>query len=514
MKKILSLTLILVALNAIAQNPADVLRYSFYPQNGTARNLAIGGAMGSLGGDVNATFVNPAGLSFYKTSEFVFTPGLYLNNNKSLYRESATKEKKNLFGIGPVGFVVGSPIRNNPQNSHALSIAFTQSASFNNRIKYKGLNNYSSFTEMWAEEAAKSGKTIDEIILDNQYAFSSALGLYTYLIDTFRITPTTLQIKGLPEFLLDNGQAVEQENTLTTRGGIYDLALGYAYNSKDKFYIGGSIGLPIVSYKRTTEYSERDTSANAGNRFNYFNYTENFKTTGAGFYAKLGLIFKPQEFIRLGIAIHSPSFLFLTDKRSASLTADTEDYNQLASVSSDDLTGGRQGETKYQLLTPWKFIISGSYVFREVENVKKQKGFITADIEYIHHKGSSFYSGADQPTEEDRLYYKTLNKIVRNDYKGAFNFRLGGELKFNIIMARLGFAYYGNPNKDAALKARQTLVSGGIGYRNKGMFIDLTYVHAFRKDYSFPYVLEDRANTFASLKQQRGNVVATIGFKF
>ena len=58
------------------------------------------------------------------------------------------------------------------------------------------------------------------------------------------------------------------------------------------------------------------------------------------------------------------------------------------------------------------------------------------------------------------------------------------------------------------------LLSGGLGYRNKGMFIDVTYVHAIAKNLDIPYRLEDRANTYASLKQQRGNVVATVGFKF
>ncbi|MEP7165487.1 MAG: aromatic hydrocarbon degradation protein, partial [Ferruginibacter sp.] len=94
------------------------------------------------------------------------------------------------------------------------------------------------------------------------------------------------------------------------------------------------------------------------------------------------------------------------------------------------------------------------------------------------------------------------------------NFRIGGELKFNIIMARLGFAYYSNPYKEAALKSSQMLLSGGLGYRNKGFFVDLTYVQRVKKDVNFPYRLEDRANTFANVEQRQGNVVATIGFKF
>ena len=81
-------------------------------------------------------------------------------------------------------------------------------------------------------------------------------------------------------------------------------------------------------------------------------------------------------------------------------------------------------------------------------------------------------------------------------------------------MARLGFAYYGNPYKDNAFKGTRTLLSGGLGYRNKGFFIDLTYVYNVTKDVNLPYRLEDRANTFATIKNQQGNVIASVGFKF
>ena len=68
---------ILLSLSSVAQIPEDVLKYSWQPTNGTARVNAVGGAMGSLGGDINAIFVNPAGLGNYKTGEFVFTPGFF-----------------------------------------------------------------------------------------------------------------------------------------------------------------------------------------------------------------------------------------------------------------------------------------------------------------------------------------------------------------------------------------------------------------------------------------------------
>ena len=514
MKVYVLLPFLLISSIIYAQVPEDAIRYSFYPQNGTARNMAIGGAMGSLGGDINATYVNPAGLGFYKTNEFVITPGFFLTNNKAKFRDTDSKNKINSFGFGPTGWVFGFSNRDNPQKSSALSIAITQAANFNNEIHYKGLNNFSSSSEQFAEEFAKSGLSIDEVLSSNsRFPYTSAPALYTYLIDTVTIGGV-IQVKGAPEYILDAGQALQQEMLKKTKGGIYEVAVGFAHNSQDKWFIGATIGIPMVNYESNTVFKESDTSSNTSNHFKQFEYSDNFTTKGTGLNAKIGIIYRPQDYIRLGLAIHTPTYMFLKDTRTTSFTTAVENPIAAFNTTSQTFTNGQPGEAKYIQSTPFKAIISASYVFREVKDVTRQKGFISADIEYVHHKGSRFSSDNETVTEDEKFYYKALNKVVKRDYKGNFNFRVGGELKFKIIMARLGFAYYGNPYKDAAYKASRMLLSGGLGYRNKGFFIDLTYVHAISKDVSFPYRLEDRPNTYASLKQQTGNIVATVGLKF
>jgi hypothetical protein len=503
-----------------AQIPEDALRYSFYPQSGTARNLAIGGAMGSLGGDINATFVNPAGLGFYKTGEVVFSPGFLLNTNKADFRSSITKDKRNIFGLGTTGFVSGYVPRYNTKSSSAFSLAFTQTASFNNSVKYSGLNNYSSFSEQFAEEFGralnKDGFGAFDLVLNNNstHPYSSAVALYTYLIDTVKVGPSYV-VKGAPEYILDAGEALKQEMIKDTKGGLYELALGFAHNSEDKWFVGGSISLPIVIYNSNTTFKENDTSNSTNNYFNSFTYNDDFKTVGAGIAGKLGVIYRPQEYIRLGLALHTPMLMSLTDKRTVSLSTALENPIGNFNVSSQTFTNNQAGESRYMQSNAWRVIGSASYVFREVENVKRQKGFITADVEYVNHKGSRFSSNNEQPDQEEKEYFKSLNQVVKSEYKGAFNFRVGGEVKFNVIMGRLGFAYYGNPyNSAVGYKANRMLLSGGLGYRNKGMFIDITYAHAITKDADVPYRLSDRLNTYASLKQQRGNVMATLGFKF
>ncbi|MCW3091303.1 MAG: hemin receptor [Ferruginibacter sp.] len=514
MKKYLLLPALLISTLIYAQIPEDVLRFSYYPQNGTARSLAIGGAMGSLGGDINAIFVNPAGLGNYKTGEFVFTPGFLMNNNKVIFRGTQNKNNKTNFAIGPIGFVYGFGDRYNNKKSQAVSLAITQTANYNNSIQYNGLNNLSSFSEQWAEQVAKSNQTLDDALNNPAFAYGAAPALYTYLVDTFRVNGN-VQVKGLPENILDAGQALRQKNIIDTKGAQYEVAFGYAMNRNDKFQFGFTVGIPIMNYSSTSTFTESDTSSNKSNGFDSFTYTDDYTTSGAGVNLKLGLIYKPTEHIRLGFAVHTPTYMVsLKDKRSSSLTANTENYNGVQTVTSETFTNGQPGESKYSMLTPLKVMVSGSYVLREIADVRKQKGFITADIEYVDHHGSNFYSGNEAPTADEKIYYKSLNSVIKDQYKGNFNFRLGGELKFNTVMARLGFAYYTNPYKDAALKANRTLVSGGLGYRHKGFFIDLTYIYSINKDVSFPYRLEDRANTFATINDQRGNIVTSIGFKF
>lgn len=514
MKKYLLLLHVFMGTIVFAQVPEDALRYSFYPQNGTARNLAIGGAMGSLGGDLNATFVNPAGLGFYKTSEFVLSPGFNLNNNKSSFRQTDSKTNKNSFAFGPSGWVFGFSNQKNSANSSAFSLAITQTANFNNQIKYKGLNNYSSFSEQFAEEFAKSGYSIDEVLnINSPLPYGSAPALYTYLIDTVKVNGI-YQVKGAPEYILDAGQALQQEMMKTTTGGISEIALGIAHNNNDKWYFGGTIGLPIVNYTSNTVFKESDTSANISNHFKQFEYSDDFTTKGFGLNARIGVIYRPQDYFRLGLAIHTPSFMYLKDTRTTTITTALENPVNNFNTSSTSFTNNQPGESKYQQTTPFKAILSASYVFREISDVKKQRAFITLDAEYVHHKGSKFSSDNENVTEQEKIYYKALTNVVKTNYKGNFNFRLGGELKFNTIMGRLGFAYYGNPYKDATYKASRMLLSGGLGYRNKGVFVDLTYVYTISKDVDFPYRLEDRANTYATLKQQRGNIMATVGFKW
>ena len=91
------------------------------------------------------------------------------------------------------------------------------------------------------------------------------------------------------------------------RGGLseFDIALSGNYNNK--FYIGGTLGFPMVDYHEESSYSETDISDTIG-YFKSFTLNEKLHTSGSGFNFKLGMIFRPVDWMRIGTAVHTPTY--------------------------------------------------------------------------------------------------------------------------------------------------------------------------------------------------------------
>jgi hypothetical protein len=512
MKKLPLICSIFLALPCLAQLPEDALRLSWYTPGGTAREQAIGGSMGSLGGEISSGFINPAGLGFYKKGEVVVSPSFLFAGSNSNYRGTpGTGSPVNRLNLGTSGLVFTNPMEGG--GSMVLSFAVNRMANFNSSIQYQGQNNYSSFSEQYAEEFSSSGLSINDAIADAGISYGTRMALYTYLIDTATVNGVQ-QVISLPE----KAGLLNQSNNIRTSGGITEVSLALAATSHEKWYLGAALGIPIVSYTRNSTFTETDATGNTNNNFAFSTYQESYKSTGVGANLKLGAIFRLFDSWRLGLAVHSPTFYQLNDRLTASMKTNTEKYTSapggLISISSDSLdqaTGTSPGTVKYDLASPWKFILSGSYIFGQDEDREKQKGFLTADIAYVT-VSSSRFSSADNTVDDS--YFNNVNSIVKSYYKGSFDMHLGGELKFNNLAARAGIAYYTGPYREKDLKADRLLISFGLGYRNKGVFIDLAYVENFYRDVNFPYRLADKANTYATIKEESGTILLTVGFKF
>lgn len=512
MKKVFTLIIATIGLfqYTYAQQPEDALRLGWFAPNGTARNLAIGGAMASLGGDLTSNHINPAGIGLYKTREFVISPGVNLNNNKISFLDITSSKTKDAFAYGTSGVVFGSPSRYKSNvASTAFGISITQLASYNNHTYYKGNNSYSSYSEKYVEELVSDGAN-EQAALSN-YIFGSSLAYRTYLVDTVNENGQLTGYKSL----VTVPTGIQQERDEDTKGGFHELAFSFASNMADRLYLGIGINIPFLGYTRDLSFTETDTTGNTNNNFNYFTYKENYKTNGAGINAKLGLIYKLNNTIRIGFAFHTPSLMQLTDKLRSEITTNTEAYAGELRETSDALNDGNPGEITYRIVTPYRALGSISFVLNPVENTKNQRGFITADLEYVNYRGVRYDVIPENEADQASVaYYDALNEVIKDYYKGNINVRVGGELKFDPWAIRLGGAYYGSPYTNTELKAKRIMASGGIGYRNRGFFIDLTFSETFNSDVNFPYLLNDKANVFAETKNNKANIVATIGFKF
>ena len=518
MRKYLPAIALFLWVSAAAQLPEDALRNSWTTPSGTARQQAIGGAMGSIGGDISAAYSNPAGLAFYKTNEIVLSPGWQLfNKNKSGYLgTNETGPSVNHLNMGASGIVVALPSFN-PGSSSTLTIAVNRTADFNSHLSYQGINTYSSFAEQYAEAFANSGLDINSAIASPSLDYGTRMALYSYLIDTATINGG-LQVIAQP----NKAGRLLQQNDLRSTGGITEIELSLAGNQHDRWYLGASLGVPILNYTRYQTYTETDVSGNADNDFQSFTYRETYHTSGAGINAKFGAIFSPSLPWRIGLSITTPSALSLTDHISASLDTRTENYNSFKDVyinsdTLDQLMGTnnpKPNSVSYTLYTPWHFLLSASYLFGSGQaNTKNQKGFITGDLEYVTTHNPHFNianpddGGGPNP-------YDPVNEAIKENYKGTIGARLGGELKLEKYFIRAGGAYYSNPYSQSGQKADKLYLTTGLGYRVKAFFVDLAYVMDLTHNIDFPYRLADKTNTAASLHQTAGNVLLTFGMKW
>lgn len=508
MKKILVAGLLLGSLYAQAQDPTDALRFSRYSPTGSARSMAIGGAMTGLGGDISAANTNPAGIALFKTNEFVLSPGFNFANTKGTYFGEKNKANASDFNYGMSGFVFATPShRNRNWKNFSYAITATRTADFNNRLSFRGRNNRSSYSEKYLEELISAGERNPNLAA-TEYPNGPSLAINTYLVEP----RLDAQGNATGYYSLATPQTgVQQEQVVNTSGGISTITFAGSGNLNDKLFLGASLNFESIRFTREQTFKESDLSGKTNNNFNYFTVEDYLHTTGSGLNLKAGMIFKPVEYLRFGLSVHTPTFYDLTDQYNTTITTDLEGYaNQgVLKQSTADLIG-QNGNYGYQFLNPWKFQAGFSYVLREIEDVTKQKGFLTADVEFLNYGKTTF----SDPNNIGSSYFNELNNVISQEFKNAVNIRLGGELKFNTIMTRAGFGYYSNPYVNQDINGTRMTVSGGLGWRNKGKFIDLTYLHNIVRDGYYPYRLNDNFFAPVTIRGGTGNLLLTFGFKF
>jgi len=517
----LMLVVCVLAFKASAQDATDALRYSQLTFGGTARGMGLAGAVGSLGADITDLSINPAGLGLYRSSEVVLTPSLFLNSNTTNYLGTPSSSNLSKLDIENFGLVFTHKVGESYGNSNrygrrgyrqrpaepststskwkttSFAIAYNRLNNFNENFYYQGNNLNNSITDAWAQELnANGGNSPSDAV--NNFPFDAGLAYADGLVSNFSNTNT-----GYAGTEPAGGVTQSESDQITGSQGEFDFSFGANYN--DRLYLGVTLGIPTINYNVNSYYSEVSDNSPSSNQFQNLSYDQQLSTTGNGFNAKFGIIYKVNDFLRLGIAAHTPTWYSLQDNYSSYLqgTIDSAGTNVEYGINSP------YGSYSYSLVTPWRFVGSATILF-------KKYGFISADYEYVDYS-QAYFNFNDVSGASDIGYQNQINQSITSTFAPSSIFRVGAELALDEFRIRGGFAYYGTPYQggQAGLGGDQSAqsISGGVGLRLEHVFIDAAYVYSMTNSTYYPYAV-DVNSPYVTEKTTTGNIVLSVGYKF
>lgn len=262
LRSIVSFVLCTVSLCTWSQ---DYIRLGERTIMGTARYVGMGGAMSAIGGDPSAAHDNIAGIGLYRRAEGLFS--IEVTHNKPL----------TTFAIPQASFVLSLPV----YDPNSL-------VKFNNIFfSYRRLHTYN-------QQMLGSGKN------------GPSLGALIAHAETQWDIP----------FCVDRTNE-SYSLALSESGAVNEFNIGWAMNIKEQWYVG--LGLNIQSYRMAS-------NATYDEYFNPF-YNTNKTTilhTGTSVSLSAGLIYRPAEWMRLGVGIETPSLGGLTTYTTGTFTAETD----------------------------------------------------------------------------------------------------------------------------------------------------------------------------------------------
>jgi len=443
-----------LTLNATAQNEVDALRMSQTGVYGTSRYVAMGGAFGALGGDLSAVTANPAGLGVYRGSEFSFTTVVFLESTKALHYGTDDRGNKFNVNFGNIGIVLARMQEKSHQTGWvATQLAFTYNKinNFNNRAHLIGFNPNSSLLNHYLLDAQGTYQSD----LETYNPFGAGLAWQTYLLNPADSIDSSSYTSVV------NSGGMEQSKVTTRKGGVNEVAVSVAANYSNRFYIGASLGFPIVRYTETSVYREEDVNDTIA-YVNYFTLEDEFSTSGTGVNIKIGVIYRAANWIRIGAALHTPTFFALSDEFKTVMNA-SYDSIPAWSVSSDREyeASSPAGSYDYRIISPLR--VMGNIAF-----VIGKQGLLSADYEWIDYSTSSLNSPS--------FSYSNSNKEIANKYKGNGILKVGTEWRFLPFIFRGGYAVYGTPFKTSTQKGVRSSYSLGFGIREDVLSLDIAYV--------------------------------------
>jgi hypothetical protein len=492
---------------------ADAFKYSYLNNPaGSSRMKGIGGEYSAIGADVSNIAGNPAGLGQYTRSEFSVSAGLAGLNTNTNYINTLNQNTQNNFGLNNLAIVIGGKNNTYSRNgwkSGNFGISYNRNSNLFNNLSFNGLNNKSSLADSYVEYVNGNNKNTGAY-LDAPEQFDpttrvaqipEAMYYQTYLIE-----PDANGGVPYKRFDYKNPTSVNQSGGFTSEGKTSQWTFAYGANYQDKLYLGVSGGVASLNYDFTN--SETDTFV-GGKYINSFTSNQYLTVQGRGINISGGLIYKPNNMVRLGATIHSPTWYSISESFDQNISVKVNPSNT-ANIPADlKSVSVAPYDFDYELRTPLRGSV-GMAVFLG------KKGFITADAEYVGYNGMRLTATTLNPA--DNSAFSTDNKrYINSDYKNVVNLKVGGELRAGNIHFRAGINYLADPYKVKYdnINRDRLAYSAGAGFKTNSFYMDLAGSYTAYKSAFTPYTLNNAAD-FASAKinNKSSNLSLTFGTYF
>jgi len=470
--------------SASAQNETDVVRYFSATPIGTARMSSMAGSFGALGGDLSTALINPAGTGIYRKNEIGLTPGFSFNTVKSDAEGVNTDNGSNKLIFSNFGFASSSMSDDNKDLYFNYSMGYSKSMDINRLSEIGFFNEHSSMLFSFTDQA--DGILVNN--LANDVPFTSHLAYENYLIDENPDEQATYTTQPLYETSF-NG--VYQMNKIDEKGSMGDLFVNLSAAVMEKVYIGATMSFINGSYEQNTTLTEVTTVDTLLLDEFTFRYTQNTDMSGLSF--KLGLIIKPEKWLRVGLAWHLPYKLNLKDSYSTRLSSNWKDGDYINIESPE-------GYIEYSIKNPGKLIFSAAFI-------TGFKGLINMDVEWMNYGASEIVSSQFDFSQENAVIAETL--------RNTLTIRFGGEIWFGRFNFRAGYAYRQNPYVESGLKGKDfyNTYSAGAGLlTNKNLFIHLSFNYKEDGNNYYPY-----ASSISPLvydKYNSSSLLLSVGKRF
>jgi len=517
MKKIILATAVLLNCTFLmAQSELDALKYVQTDINGTARYMGMAGAFGALGGDASAIKDNSAGLGIYRSSEITGTMNVMMQNSTSTWNNTiSNSDDPYKTGFNNFSFVLASPTWRYENKTTGLvssnwSFGYNRLKNLNRSVNIKSGESTSSITDFMEyfsnglSEADLSGSNEAE---NNPYNTSYVPWLSVLAYKGYLINP----IAGTNNWstLLAPNETVTPAFNMNEKGYIDEYSIGWAGNFSNMFYLGSTLNLQKIDYSMTSSYSEEFSGLGR------MQLNNTIYSSGSGINLNIGAIVRPTDFLRFGLALHTPTVYSMNDNYYATL-----DFNTVEIGTEPTPT---DGYNNFQIQGPMKLNLSAAYILGK-------KAILSAEYNYSNYTGTRLLS-EDGNTQA----YNAENQRMKYMLNDSHTLKIGGEYKLgDNFSLRAGYAITNNATKPGAKKIMfeettrtdteyflhngTNYLTAGFGYREASWFIDCAYVRRNLDESFMPYNSKDLSPNLAvnpaSVITTTNNVLLTFGFKF